>query len=76
MKKIEIQRDPFSRATLVRAVVPSACRSSCCHCGRDGARFCYSWESDGIRSPFPRTFSRAFCGIGCFRTYYAHFIGR
>lgn len=76
MKRIQIERDPFARATLIRTVVPSAYRSSCCHCGRDGARFCYAWESDGVYRTIRRAWSRAFCGIGCFRTYYAYFIGR
>ena len=76
MKRIQIERDPFARATLVRTVLPRTQRAACCNCGRDDARFCYAWESDGLYSAVRRGWSRAVCGIGCFRAYYASILGR
>lgn len=70
MKVVQILRDPFARATLLRALIPSDQRSTtCCNCGCDNPRFRYAWEPDSI-GLVSLHWSRAVCSVGCYRSYY------
>jgi len=73
MRKIEIKRDPFARAELVRYTRPKADRTpkGCHWCGNAPDRFIYQWESDGFihpTSPFPFA-TLAFCSLSCFQSF-------
>lgn len=71
MKVVQILRDPFARATLLRRTLNVQERpASCCNCGSDHARFRYTWESDSIRRA-DTCWSRPMCSIECFRAYCA-----
>ena len=64
---VQINRDPFARATLVRHryIGPD---QSCRWCGQDG-RFCYGWEEDQRPGRYDTT--GPFCSVGCYRDYHA-----
>ena len=62
---VQINRDPFARATLVRRTVRVT--RTCLWCGQHG-RFEYGWNGDA--QPASRTyFQGPFCSVGCYRTY-------
>ena len=63
--RTQLQRDPFTRATLMR---DPAQPGPCGECGRQGRRWRYQWESDG-RAPL-RVTAISFCSVGCFRAYW------
>lgn len=63
----QIQRDPFSRATLYRELVPPEERKSCAWCGQP-ARFRYGWQEDAINTRTPYM-PRQFCSVSCWRAY-------
>lgn len=73
MKRTEIRRDPFARATLVRALVPKYARKECPWCGWREGKFRYAWESDD--DPSGRRVSRildgqdGFCSVDCWEAY-------
>ena len=62
---VQIARDPFARASLMRIRVEGV--DVCAWCGQP-ARFVYWWESDGSR-PFVPEHRPAFCGVDCYRAY-------
>jgi len=66
---VQISRDPFARASLMRIRVDASDRQSCAWCGQP-ARFRYYWEADSIqpRTPTP---SVPFCSVGCYRAYFS-----
>jgi hypothetical protein len=66
-KSVQINRDPFARASLMRRKVekPGEC-TYCCQ----PARFEYAWEGDGVRYGGGLGWSRPFCSVSCYRNYY------
>lgn len=64
---VQLQRDPFARATFVRELVPTSERHDCNWCGQP-ARFRYGWEEDSF-SRRDYLFPDQYCGVGCFRIY-------
>lgn len=64
---VQINRDPFARASLMRRSTFAGHLCSCKWCGGPG-RFEYAWEADRIR-PVPLHWEGPFCGVGCYRTY-------
>ena len=63
---VQIERDPFARATLLREKCAKG--QSCAWCGQN-AKFHYYWEQDSIRPSTAFVRSKVFCSIGCFKTY-------
>lgn len=65
---VQLRRDPFARATLMRIQCEPS--DTCMWCGTK-ARWQYYWEQDGLRT-YPRDLldTRPFCSIGCWETYY------
>lgn len=73
MAVVQINRDPFARASLMRRSVKC---TECAWCGTTPQyrMFQYWWERDSVTSsdrfaPASRTFS--FCSIGCWRSFNA-----
>jgi hypothetical protein len=68
---IQLQRDPFARATLMRTAVPTT--ESCTWCGstrRGGSLFAYRWRPDDRTSFDYYTYGDPlFCSVDCWRTY-------
>ena len=67
---VQIQRDPFARATLERTTIESAdgCRW-CGMCRSNGRLFRYRWQPDGIgqRSDWDEG---AYCQVRCYRAFH------
>lgn len=66
---MQLVRNPYARATLVRRNVPPAARKPCDWCGSRPGRFAYGWEDDRIYKPACRPGQRAFCSVACYRSY-------
>jgi hypothetical protein len=66
---VQVKRDTFARATLVRKTILKHERGACCWCGQP-AKFRYRWESDNVMAG-PRSWERAdqFCCLDCARAY-------
>ena len=64
-KRTQINRDPFSRASLMREKTGK--HEPCKWCGQMGDYF-YGWESDSIGSR-PANMDGPFCSVSCYRTY-------
>jgi len=62
---VQIERDPFARASLVRALLhpPGPCK----WCGQPG-RFAYGWQGDQNRDRLH--LDGPFCSVGCYRSYH------
>ena len=63
---VQINRDPFARATLYRD--RAAPKAECAWCGQP-ARFVYYWESDALLRRSPMQLLHPFCSVDCYRTY-------
>lgn len=61
---IQIARDPFARASLMRRTIED--NTECRWCGAP-ARFEYGWEGDQSRDR--AAWSPPFCSVECFRAY-------
>lgn len=63
---VELRRDPFARATLMRQLSGDSC--TCEWCGSRTGRFNYWWEPDGfvLRAP---TDLKGFCSVSCWSAY-------
>lgn len=65
---MQIERDPFARATLVRRALPRArtraVQLKCAWCSRM-AKFQYRWEADA--APGRADWSKPFCCVQCYR---------
>jgi hypothetical protein len=64
----QINRDPFSRADLVREALPMTPRRSCSWCGGRPGRFKYGWWADD--RPGPEWARGVFCSVDCYRAYH------
>lgn len=65
MMAIQVKRDSFARATLMRDKAPA--NTSCNWCGQP-AKWFYYWESDSsYQCPAPSP--KVFCSVGCYRIY-------
>jgi hypothetical protein len=62
---VQIQRDPFARASLMRIREKGGCK----WCGRPG-RFAYRWEGDSRFYDSRDRWQGPFCSIGCYRVYF------
>ena len=62
---VQIQRDSFGRATLMRERAEPG--QTCAWCGQP-ARFAYYWEPDSLRFVRRGTLP-SFCSVDCYRTY-------
>ena len=65
-----IVRDPFARATLMRAnrsEIHANRDKECRECGGP-ARFAYRWEADR-RGPNREPWIGMFCSVGCYRSW-------
>jgi hypothetical protein len=68
LDKVQLRRDPFARATLMREKCGR--HDTCTWCGNP-ARWIYYWESDSLRTvPRFKEDARPFCSISCWETYY------
>jgi len=66
MKTTQISHDGFARVSMLRC---SAGKGECEWCGRNGRRFQYGIERDGIRVGVAWD-GRYFCSKGCRDSYY------
>ena len=65
---VQINRDPFARASLMRDTLGKEDRDSCKWCGREHSKFMYGWEGDQYGNN--RTYLNGpFCSISCYRTF-------
>lgn len=64
MAKVQLQRDPYARQTLVRVTADDG---ECDYCGRQGRRWVYAWEDDSCRLTGRRQRLHAYCSVGCYR---------
>lgn len=64
MSVVQIQRDPFARATLVRTTTLGG--GACRWCGQPG-RFYYGWLTDGLSAHV--NYTGPFCSVGCYRIH-------
>lgn len=67
---VQIQRDPFARATLERTTVARTGNCKWCGMRRPGGRlFRYRWQPDGIsqRSDWDEG---AYCQVSCYRAFH------
>ena len=62
-KRVQINRDPFSRASLMREKTGK--HEPCKWCGQMGDSF-YGWEDDSGR---PARADGPFCSVSCYRAY-------
>ncbi len=63
---VQVARNPFARASLMRRLVPSPIHN-CRWCGGLG-RFDYAWVADD--KPLSRAgWSGPFCSLSCFKAY-------
>lgn len=73
---VQLKRDPFARATLMREKAEDwQSQNGCKCCGKLGSMYYYYWENDyGRRAPDSRMKFRQetkpFCSVGCYREYY------
>ena len=65
MAIVQLTRDPFARATLLRDTLLHAGYKPCKWCGRDHARFIYGWCQDSVMCR-PTPWEGPFCGVGCY----------
>ncbi len=65
MSQTQVNRDPFARASLMRRTVEKGL--TCEWCGQP-AKFEYAWERDCKNTV--EGWSKPFCSVGCYRTYY------
>lgn len=66
---IQLRRDPFARATLIRDLVPKRDREACWNCGGRPGRFRYRWEGDSVMRPRTQI-GEGYCSIGCWEDYW------
>lgn len=66
---VQLSRDPCRRRTLVRRLADPNRHPTCfwCGCTRGKRLFQYGWDEDGGGQPFFG--SKAFCSVGCYRSY-------
>lgn len=76
MPIVQLKRDSFARATLMREPAEDwQAQNGCKWCGRLGRQWYYWWESDG-GTRYPQGHrscmneSKPFCSVGCYRSYY------
>ena len=69
MATVQINRDPFARASLMRQTVQTynGQKLECAWCGQP-AKFRYFWRSDSSNDLGSRSF-KVFCSISCWRSY-------
>lgn len=64
---VQINRDPFARASLMRETLDKEDRCyGCKWCGLEHARFLYGWENDAGGAA---SLEGPFCSVGCYRAY-------
>lgn len=68
MAMVQIRRDPFARATLMRE--PCGKGSTCKWCGQP-AKYSYGWVSDTSKGYHIDW--KPFCSVGCWRDYHGCF---
>lgn len=67
---VQLRRDSFARATLMRQKCIAYPKQTCTWCGQP-AKWIYYWEQDSINTrPRDLDGTRPFCSIGCWETYY------
>ena len=66
---VQIRRDPFARASLMRRVAEY--HNECDWCGNTEKRtyFQYAWEDDGLLNRYPYWTDKAFCNVQCWEAY-------
>jgi hypothetical protein len=62
----QLQRDPFGRMTLMRERIDYT--AQCAECGQP-AKFEYWWEEDRVMAYHRYGHTKAFCCVGCWRSY-------
>lgn len=72
---VQINRDSFARASLMRRVLTANNRGACKWCGQPGSKYEYAWVADSIFSN-RAVFRGPFCGVSCYRTYHNQEGGR
>jgi hypothetical protein len=65
MNHVQINRDPFARASLMRK---RGQMDSCRWCGRPG-KFYYVWERDSV-GRYDSRYAGPFCSVECYRIYF------